>query len=148
EHERRYRELLCMASVSVRLLSLVPSQNGHGPSYVRNYGAANARGRYLCFLDDDDQWIDPEHLGRAAGMITATAEPIDLILAKQRAFRNGTRVAGVHWVEDLDERISGVPDSMGGFSVTLHQLLSCQAHCHLNTIIARRTFFLEIGGFD
>src|SRR5438045_9427089 len=113
-----------MASVSVRLLSLVATQSGHGPSYVRNYGETNARGRFLCFLDDDDQWIDPEHLGRVASVITDTAEPIDLILAKQQAFRNGAHVAGVHWVEDLDERVADVPDLTNGFSVTVRQLLN------------------------
>src|SRR5437763_16351508 len=82
EHESRYRELVATAPVSVLLFSLGPMPRGHGPSYVRNYGAAHARGTYLCFLDDDDQWSDPEHLGRVADVITATTEPIDLILAK------------------------------------------------------------------
>src|SRR5438132_11452762 len=90
QQEGRCRELMATAPACVRLLSLVATQTGHGPSYVRNYGAAHARGTYLCFLDDDDQWRDPEHLGRVANVITATAEPIDLILAKQQAFRNGT----------------------------------------------------------
>jgi glycosyltransferase involved in cell wall biosynthesis len=148
EHESRYRELLAAAPASARLLSLIPTQSGHGPSHARNYGAAHARGTYLCFLDDDDQWNDPEHLGRLATVITGSAEPIDLMLAKQQAFRNGTYVAGTHWIEDLDQRLSGVPDTTGAFWVTLHDLLSCQAHCHLNTTIARRPFFVKLGGFD
>jgi glycosyltransferase involved in cell wall biosynthesis len=148
EHEPRYRELAEAASPMARLLTLVRSGRGHGPSYGRNYGAAHARGDYLCFLDDDDQWTDPEHLGRVAGVIAASAEGIDLVLANQRAFRNGAPVAGVIWIEDLNDRLRGAPDVAGAYTVTPVELLRCPAHCHLNTTIVSRTFYLNIGGLD
>jgi glycosyltransferase involved in cell wall biosynthesis len=148
EHEARYRELVKLAPELARLLTLVRTEHGHGPSYGRNFGAAHARGEYLCFLDDDDQWMDPEHLARAAGVITASAERIDLILANQQAFRSGAPVPDIIWIEDLKDRLRGVPDVAGAYTVTPVQLLGCQAHCHLNTTIASRCLYHKIGGLD
>ena len=148
EHEPRYRELVEAGMGVVRLLTLVRTERGHGQSYGLNYGAAQARADYLCFLDDDDQWTDPGHLGRAAGIIAAGPERIDLILANQRAFRDGAPVPGVVWIEDLRDRLRGAPDSGGAYTVTPAELLACPAHCHLNTTIVSRAFYLEIGGLD
>jgi glycosyltransferase involved in cell wall biosynthesis len=148
EHELLYRQLVEAARISIWMLSLVSTQGGHGPSYVRNYGARHAHGEYLCFLDDDDQWTDPDHLSRIASVITAEARPIELILAGQQAFRNGVHVPGVKWVNDVAERLGTPPDATGSYVVTPEDLVACQAHCHLNTTIASRTFFFELGGFD
>jgi glycosyltransferase involved in cell wall biosynthesis len=148
EHVPRYRKLVDVAPGLVRMVTLVRTEHGHGPSYGRNYGAAQARGDYLCFLDDDDQWTDPDHLGRTAGVITASAEPISLILANQRAFRNGTPLTGVIWIEDLKDRLRGEPDADGAYTVTALQLLGCSAHCHMNSTVVSRTFYLDVGGFD
>ena len=148
EHERRYRELLAAASGIARILTLPRTKKGHGPGGARNYGAAAAQGAYLAFLDDDDQWIDPAHLERVAREIAASAEPIELVLANQQAFRDGAPVAGVTWIEDLDRRLALTPDSSGAYTVTAAELSACPAHCHLNTTIVSRRFFDSIGGLD
>lgn len=148
QHQRRYRELVEDASAVARMLTLEPTETGHGPSYSRNYGAAHSRGSYLCFLDDDDQWTDPEHLGRAARVIANSTAPIDLIFANQQAFRDGIPVAGVTWIKGVENRSIGGPDAAGAYTVTTADLLACHAHCHLNTTIAARTLYLEIGGLD
>lgn len=148
EHERSCRELVEAAAGVARLLTLVPTERGHGQSYALNHGAAHAGGDYLCFLDDDDQWTDPEHLGRAAGVIAASAERVDLILANQQAFENGSPVARVVWIEDLKDRLRGDPDPAGAHTVTPADLLLCKAHCHLNTTIVSRVFYIDVGGLD
>ena len=147
EQRPRYRELVA-AAPTARMITLVRREQGHGQSYALNHGAQHANGKYLCFLDDDDQWTDPEHLGRAAAVIATDGEPPHLILANQRAFRSRQPVKGVVWIEDLQERLSGVPDGTGAYTVTPAQLLACPAHCHLNTTIVSRAFYLEIGGLD
>jgi glycosyltransferase involved in cell wall biosynthesis len=147
-HELKYRELVRAGQGMVRLLTLQRAEHGHGPGYGRNYGAAKARGDYLCFLDDDDQWTDRGHLERTAKVIAANNGPVNLIFANQQAFRNGSPVAGVIWIEDLIERLCGTPDPAGAYTVTVRELLGCSAHCHLNTTTVFRKFFLDIGGLD
>ena len=147
-HQQRYRELVEAAPGVARMLTLVPTAYGHGPSYSRNYGVAHSRGSYLCFLDDDDQWTDPEHLGRVAQVIALSTVPIDLIFANQKAFRDGIPAAGVTWIEGVENRSRGGPDGAGAYAVTAAELLGCPAHCHLNTTIASRTLYMEIGGLD
>jgi glycosyltransferase involved in cell wall biosynthesis len=148
EHEPHYRELIGAAPELARMVILAPTRRGNGQAYALNVGASEACGEYLCFLDDDDQWTDPNHLGRAAQVIKASGEQVDLLLANQRAFRNGTPVPGVIWIEDLKDRVRGAPDAGGAYTVTAAELLRCPAHCHLNTTIASRQFFFEIGGLD
>lgn len=148
EQQSRYRDVLEPVADKVKVLNLVRTAGGHGPGFTRNFGAAHASGSYLCFLDDDDQWTDPMHLGRVAGVIGAGVEPISLILSNQRGFRDGAPVDRTIWIENLPEHLKDAPDASGAHTVTAEQLLLCQAHCHLNTLIVGRDFFLGLGGFD
>ena len=84
---------------------------------------AHSRGSYLCFLDDDDQWTDPEHLGRVARVIAESTAPIDLIFANQKAFRDGIPAADVSWIEGVEKRSRGGPDAAGAYTVTAAELL-------------------------
>lgn len=148
KHRLKYHELVQRAHAVARLLTLERADHGHGPSYGRNYGVNHATGKYLCFLDDDDQWTDRGHLSRVARVITATNGAANLILANQQAFRNGTPVTGVIWIEDLEARLRGTQDATGAYTVTTHELLGCSSHCHLNTTIVSRSFYREVGGLD
>ncbi|MGA8760339.1 MAG: glycosyltransferase family 2 protein [Stellaceae bacterium] len=147
-HQHRYQDLVEAAPGVARMLTLVPTEFGHGPSYSRNYGVAHSRGSYLCFLDDDDQWTDLEHLGRVARVIDERTAPIDVIFANQKAFRGGIPAADVSWIEGVEKRSRGGPDAVGAYTVTAAELLGCPAHCHLNTTIVSRTLYLEIAGLD
>ena len=148
EHEIGYRQLVEPVSDVARLVTLEYSERGHGPSYALNFGADQARGEYLCFLDDDDEWTDPEYLGRSAHAIAANTETPDMILANQQAFWKGVPVERLGWIGDLQDRLSGIPDAAGAYTVTPMDLLRCQAHCHRNTTIVSRALYGELGGLD
>ena len=128
---------------------LAPSPGGLGPSLARNHGAA-AAAAYIAFLDDDDEWIDPDYLAAVARSLAAHPGT-DLHYANQVAVRaDGSTVGGVVWIEDLAEILPRTlpRQSDGTFAVTAAHLLQSQGFCHLNATVVRRQFFQDLGGFD
>lgn len=134
----------------LRVLRLPPGADGHGPCHALNAGAALARGRYLGFLDDDDEWTDPHHLARARDLIAAAGPPPDLLFFDQDACRSGQRIERPIWLEDLGPRLRAArpPGPGGAFRVTAAELLRAQGFCHVNTTLVRLAFFRALGGFD
>lgn len=135
----------------VRWFSLVARPNGHGQSYAVNFGAAQAAGAYLCFLDDDDWWTDSEHLKRAHGVIEASEGRVDLYLGNQAAFLHGKQKPGPIWIEDLvsiAERGGNRADRNGAYAVGIDELMASQGFCHMNALIVRRGLYEQVGGMD
>lgn len=149
EHLAAYQAMETRYDARVRFVYLPHRTKGHGPAYSRNVGAAQARGTYLCFLDDDDLWIDPGHLSRVSSSLAANPEPIDLYFTDQRAvFPDGTSHPGGLWITGMEHRVAAAPDPLGNYPVTLDELLKTMGFAHLNCTIYRREFFEAIGGMD
>lgn len=127
---------------------------GHGSSYAMNHGATQARGEYLCFLDDDDIWIDRGHLSRAERVLrqaAAAGSPVDAYMGNQEAVRAGRRLAQSIWLESLQAELRSrgrQADALGAYRVTPNDLLLADGFCHFNCLIVRRAFFATIGGLD
>ena len=140
-----------LAPRSVRVLALPEKAGGHGGGYARNFGASEARAPYICFLDDDDTWMDPDHLSRAQSVMLADTGLVDLYMSNQEAFRGDQQLKGPIWIEDLADILSqrgAQPDQSGAYTVTVDDLLRSQGFCHLNTLIVRRGLFEQVGGFE
>ena len=127
-----------------------PEIGGSGPGAARNRGMAQATRPYLAFLDDDDEWIDPEYLRRAATTIERLG--LDLYFADQEARRSdGSVVPGPVWAEDLAEKLpaAGAISTDGIFLLSPDQVLLSDGFAHLNTTIVRRSLAWDrLGGFD
>jgi len=151
EHQFEYESIFrSVDPVRLRLVTLCHSPNGHGGGYARNFGAANAIGPYLCFLDDDDCWTDSDHLQRAKAVIE-DADAVDLYMTNQAAFFRGERKPGPIWIEDLPgilARLQNWPDHRGIHTVTVDELLKSRGFCHLNGLIVRKALYEEIGGME
>jgi len=147
----RYQEVISAVSRPVRFYSLERRLNGHGQSYAINYGAAQTKAEYLCFLDDDDLWTDAEYLARTDRVISDSTVQPDLLFSNQAAFLLDQRQPGPIWIEDLAEilpRSGRSADKSGVYRVTVKELLRGHGFCHLNTTIVRRDLFDSIGGMD
>lgn len=151
EHRAAYDAMENEYGGRARFFHLVRRPNGHGQSYSLNFGAAQARGDYLCILDDDDYWTDKDYLRRVEGVIGAAAEPFDLHFSNQAAFRGDVQEPGPVWVEGLTavlKREGRSPARGGAYEVSAEDLFKINGFCHLNVFLIRREFYHEIGGLD
>ncbi|MBK5943877.1 glycosyltransferase family 2 protein [Halorhodospira halophila] len=136
-----------------RLLRQPRRPQGHGQSYSMNTAALEARGVYLAFLDDDDEWTDPSHLTRAAEDLQKAGEPIDAYYANQAAFySDGRRKLERVWLEDLASRYidesAEATKPVSAISLDTEELLQSGGFAHLNCSILSRDFYLSLGGMD
>jgi Glycosyl transferase family 2 len=153
EHQPAYQSVVgaAVSTSQIRCFSLIPRPKGHGQSFALNFGVEKATAPYVCFVDDDDLWIDPNHLARTKTIIESSQAPVDVYLANQIAFLKNEQKPGPIWVEDLPavlRRLGKGPDQHGAHTVTVDDLLQSRGFCHLNTLIVRRALYDEIGGME
>jgi glycosyltransferase involved in cell wall biosynthesis len=134
----------------VTFLNLESTTRGHGSSGSINRGAELAKGEFLCFLDDDDFWIDKEHLARAWRALSAPGQNTDVYFSNQAAFLGDQPVLGPLWLGGLECILDGhsQPDADGIYRASLSDLMKCPGFEHLNVSIVRTSLYRAIGGMD
>lgn len=114
----------------------IVSQPNSGVSATRNYGASLAKGKYIAFLDADDQWTS-EKLARHCAI-----HSLDPLLTAS--------FAKVEFAPERDGEIargrtfSKVPSGY----LDVADVLVENPVCTTSNLVIEREAFLELGGFD
>lgn len=92
-----------------------PSDQSRGANYWRNFGVKSAKGHYIAFLDDDDQWFPEKlkehysaHINEEAFLVYS-----DYIRIWPDQSRESFREDNAHYVDHVKESIS-----TGKFSIS------------------------------
>jgi len=102
-------------------------QPNAGPAAARNLGLSAARGEFVAFLDHDDLW-HPEKLARQMARFQARPD-LDVCVTHVRNF----------WIPELSEEAARYKD---------HRRSQAVPGYTTATLLARRTLFDAVGGFD
>lgn len=116
-------------------IHLVVHERNRGEAAARNTGVRSARGKYVAFLDSDDEWL-PNKLASQISVITT--EP-DTVAA----------VACGYFLIDEDGTKSAIRDWSDDSPITCLNLLT--KGCSLSmgtTLMVRRNSFSTVGYFD
>jgi glycosyltransferase involved in cell wall biosynthesis len=114
-------------------IQIFTHESNSGAAGARNTALKAAQGKYLAFLDDDDEWL-PEKLELQVEKINSSPPEIGLIYCWMDYFDNtGTLVSETH------PTISGAVFS---------QVLGKQRLAGCPTLLVRTEIARELGGFD
>jgi glycosyltransferase involved in cell wall biosynthesis len=107
-------------------------ETNHGNARARNTALANCRGEFVAFMDDDDEWIDPDKLAKQVAILRADSK-VGIVCSSVR--RCTSETDSVDWIVskpvDLKSRI-----------------LSGNGIIFSPTVMTRRSIMHAIGGFD
>ena len=119
-------------------LKLVRLDKNSGGAVARNVGAKEARGRYISYLDDDDQLLP--HMAQVSLEALASTT-----LPKPVAVLSGIEVIGKNG-RVIQKRIP--PTLLRGSHFCLEKIEPGQSFHTKQTMVVEREVLLSIGGFD
>lgn len=105
-----------------------------GNASARNTALRHCRGFYVAFLDDDDEWVDPDKLRKQVTLFdNSKNERLGIICS-------GVKIIDQEGNEEV--RVETKPKNLA-----VH-LLKRNGIIHNSTVLTKRDIMLEVGGFD
>lgn len=148
-HRRENVSVISNIDKAIRYFELSP-MNGRpqGVSIARNFGVMHSSGDIIGFCDDDDCWLNSEHLAIAAKYFSDNMD-IDVIYGNQITASEGEIVARAWQPRFLQNIKKKSRDANGFVRLTKSECLySSERFPHLNISLYRRRLFDQIGGFS
>lgn len=105
----------------------------YGANYARNVGIAKARGKYLAFLDSDNEWL-PSNLDIKVSMLQDTDVKVGFVF-------------GSFFVEKGDHKEIFQPTDIETTELLKRKMLNTNV-IDTNTVLVKKECFQKIGGFD
>jgi len=148
EFKDSYDEIKNNYPEKVKFINLIERSRGHGHCFARNQGVDAAQGEFICFLDDDDWWMDDNFLQRASDSIEKYNA--DFYFANQKAVtHDGQHIKNV-WVEDFPEKLPENDPRLKQivFPAEVNELLLASGFPHMNCWAISKKLYNDIGGMD
>ena len=139
--------ILQKLSFNKRLLPL-PSPNGwyNGPYVTRNVGIKESRGPYCAFCDDDDLWLDKDHLRRAYEILSRHSK-VEYYFGNQVAFMKD-ELKIKDWLPHITCKVDRFKMVTGdAYFVRVEQIIDSTNFPHLNSTVVAKRLAEKIGGF-
>jgi glycosyltransferase involved in cell wall biosynthesis len=144
-----YRQLCADHGPRFRLDTSVPSGSpGSGPAAVRNRGIRAARGQYVAFLDDDDEWTREDHLAVAVEALRGTG--LSFYFADMQGVR-GEKVQIVTWYPEPPEQGGALVGDLARVFRLPRRLLIRVFRSHMihpDCWVIERETLLKLNGFN
>lgn len=114
-------------------LRYIKHSSNEGGSAARNTGIRLAKGKYIAFLDDDDEWL-PTKLSKQVSLLSKSPASIGVVYTGFRVFT------------DIGKPVKTISPAFQGY--ILDKLIRRNCVGTTSTVLVKKEVFKKVGGFD
>lgn len=121
-------------SIPDERIRYIHCETNRGPGAARNEGLKAARGKYIAFLDSDDEWL-PEKIEKQVTLMESLSEDW------------GICYTSWHIIKDGSTKITSIPKPVKNDNLLRHFAFG-KSSFHIPTLIIRKACIDHVGHFD